>query len=66
MLIWEVLVVILQVCPMTFVKFVYFDVGGTVIRDFSGTNKWEQKEHEPEICCGNFPVEHSLVLGLVE
>lgn len=24
------------------IKFVYFDVGGVVIRDFSGTNKWEE------------------------
>jgi len=23
-------------------KFVYFDVGGVVIKDFSGTNKWEE------------------------
>ncbi len=42
------------------IKFVYFDVGGVVIRDFSETNKWEQfkkdfnltdeywDEHEPE------------------
>lgn len=24
------------------IKFIYFDVGGVVIRDFSGTNKWEE------------------------
>lgn len=24
------------------IKFVYFDVGGVVIRDFSGTNKWQK------------------------
>lgn len=24
------------------IKFVYFDVGGVVIRDFSGTDKWEE------------------------
>lgn len=24
------------------ISFVYFDVGGVVIRDFSGTNKWEE------------------------
>ncbi|MFA6995419.1 MAG: HAD-IA family hydrolase [Patescibacteria group bacterium] len=24
------------------IKFVYFDVGGVVIKDFSGTNKWEE------------------------
>jgi|TARA_Y100000310_G_C20153683_1_gene565933 hypothetical protein len=23
-------------------RFIYFDVGGVVIRDFSGTNKWEE------------------------
>jgi HAD superfamily hydrolase (TIGR01509 family) len=24
------------------IKFVYFDLGGTVIKDFSGTNKWDK------------------------
>jgi len=24
------------------IKFVYFDVGGVIIKDFSGTNKWEE------------------------
>jgi len=24
------------------IKFIYFDVGGVVIKDFSGTNKWEE------------------------
>lgn len=24
------------------IRFVYFDVGGVVIRDFSGTNRWEE------------------------
>jgi len=28
------------------IKFIYFDVGGVVIRDFSGTNKWEDLKHE--------------------
>ncbi|QQS38765.1 HAD-IA family hydrolase [Candidatus Woesebacteria bacterium] len=28
------------------IKFVYFDVGGVVIRDFSGTNKWEELKTE--------------------
>src|SRR3989344_3254109 len=24
------------------IKFVYFDVGGVVVKDFSGTNKWNE------------------------
>ncbi len=24
------------------IKFVYFDVGGVIVKDFSGTNKWEE------------------------
>lgn len=28
------------------IKFVYFDVGGVVIKDFSGTNKWEDLKTE--------------------
>jgi putative hydrolase of the HAD superfamily len=28
------------------VKFVYFDVGGTVIKDFSGTNNWDNLKKE--------------------
>lgn len=28
------------------IKFVYFDVGGVVIRDFSGTDKWEDLKGE--------------------
>lgn len=28
------------------VKFVYFDVGGVAIKDFSGTNKWENLKTE--------------------
>ena len=24
------------------IKFIYFDVGGVVIKDFSGTNKWQE------------------------
>lgn len=27
-------------------KFIYFDVGGVVIKDFSGTNKWEELKVE--------------------
>lgn len=28
------------------IKFIYFDVGGVVIKDFSGTNKWEELKAE--------------------
>ncbi len=28
------------------IKFVYFDLGGVVIRDFNGTNNWEELEEE--------------------
>ncbi len=28
------------------IKFIYFDVGGVVIKDFSGTNKWEELKVE--------------------
>lgn len=28
------------------IKFIYFDVGGVVIKDFSGTNKWEELKLE--------------------
>ena len=28
------------------IKFIYFDVGGVVIKDFSGTNKWNDLKHE--------------------
>lgn len=28
------------------IKFVYFDVGGVIIKDFSGTNKWEELRNE--------------------
>ncbi len=46
------------------ISFVYFDLGGVVIRDFSGTNKWEEvkqewgltdkywDEFEPKLCAG--------------
>lgn len=27
------------------IKFIYFDVGGVVIKDFSGTNKWEELQN---------------------
>ncbi len=45
------------------IKFVYFDVGGTVIKDFSGTNN---NEHDLEICCNKFPIEFSAVLEIVK
>lgn len=59
------------------IKFVYFDVGGTIIKDFSGTNKREQfkkdfnltdefwNEHDSERSCGRFPIEPSLVRNFV-
>jgi len=28
------------------ISFVYFDVGGVVVKDFSGTNKWAQMKHD--------------------
>ena len=28
------------------ISFVYFDLGGVVIKDFSGTNKWEELKKE--------------------
>jgi FMN phosphatase YigB (HAD superfamily) len=31
------------------IKFVYFDVGGVVALDFSGTDKWQQLQHELQI-----------------
>lgn len=45
------------------IKFVYFDVGGTVIKDFNGTNN---NEHDLEICSNKFPVKFSTVLELVK
>ena len=45
------------------IKFVYFDVGETVIKDFSGTNN---NEHDLEICCNKFPIEFSAVLEIVK
>lgn len=30
----------------TMIKFIYFDVGGVVIKDFSGTNKWDDLKRE--------------------
>jgi len=35
------------------IKFVYFDVGGVVIKDFSGTNKWEELRVEIGITSAN-------------
>lgn len=34
------------------VKFVYFDVGGVVIKDFSGTNKWHELKRDIGILPG--------------
>lgn len=28
------------------IKFIYFDVGGVAIRDFNGTDKWENLKKE--------------------
>ena len=40
----------MQVCLMfyntTMIKFIYFDVGGVIIKDFSGTDKWDDLKHE--------------------
>ena len=35
------------------IRFVYFDVGGVVIDDFSGNNKWEQLKNELKIDSSN-------------
>ena len=36
------------------IKFVYFDLGGVVIKDFSGTNKWEEMKIDLGITSPNF------------
>lgn len=60
------------------IKFIYFDLGGVIIKDFSGTNKWEQfkkdfnitdeywETHEPDINRGHFQIDPSLVLAFVD
>lgn len=59
------------------IKFVYFDVGGVVIKDFSATDKFKQlnkdlnlteefwKQHERDICCNKFPIEPYIVTEFV-
>lgn len=59
------------------ISFVYFDVGGTIIKDFSETNKREQfkkdfnltgefwNKNDSERSCGRFPIEPSLVRNFV-
>ena len=49
-------------------KFVYFDVGGVLIKDFSKTNKWEELKKAKNITDPNFDVwfdelESKLCLG---
>ncbi len=55
------------------ISFVYFDVGGVVIKDFSATDKFKQlngdlnlteefwNEHERDICLNKYPIEPSIV-----
>lgn len=50
------------------IKFVYFDVGGVVIKDFSKTNKWGELKKEKKINDPNFDtwfdeLENELCLG---
>lgn len=47
------------------ISFVYFDVGGTIIKDFSETNKREQLKDDTEMSCGRLPIEPFLVRGFV-
>ncbi len=59
------------------IKFVYFDLGGVVIKDFSGTNKWEEvkkewgltdeywDKFEPELCIGKQRIDHDLLDAFV-
>ncbi len=59
------------------IKFVYFDLGGVVIRDFSGTNNWEivKKEwnltdeywdkFEPKLCAGKQKIDPDLLNAFV-
>lgn len=39
-------VIILSSNRNKMISFVYFDVGGVAIRDFSATNKWEEMKHD--------------------
>lgn len=45
------------------IKFVYFDVGGTLMKDFSGS---ENDKHNLEICRNKFPIEFSAVCEIAE
>ena len=36
------------------ISFVYFDLGGVVIQDFSGTNKWEELKKELGVTKKNY------------
>ena len=37
------------------ISFVYFDVGGVVIKDFSGTNKWYELKHDLGLTATQIP-----------
>ncbi|MEK7155100.1 MAG: HAD-IA family hydrolase [Patescibacteria group bacterium] len=59
------------------VTFVYFDLGGVVIQDFSGTNKWEEikkewkitdkywDKFEPKLCAGQEKISSELLNAFV-
>ena len=59
------------------ISFIYFDVGGVVIKDFSATDKWEQfkkdfnltdeywDKYEHEINCGRHYIDPTLILNFV-
>lgn len=36
------------------IKFVYFDIGGVVIEDFSGNKKWEELKQELGVSSDKF------------
>ena len=42
-----------SICLSFMVSFVYFDVGGVVVLDFSSTDKWEQLKKELSITKNN-------------
>ncbi|MCX6732143.1 MAG: hypothetical protein NTV98_01230 [Candidatus Roizmanbacteria bacterium] len=35
------------------IKFIYFDVGGVVVKDFSASNKWKELQHELGVSAEN-------------
>ena len=53
------------------IKFVYFDVGGVVIDDFSGNNSWQElkdelgikPEQKDEFDETWYPLEHEVLVG---